>query len=90
MGDITEREHRIAHHCASLIEDGSTLQMGIGGIPDAVLKFLGDKHDLGIHSEMFSDEVIALVERGIINGEEKVPASGQDCRRVPDGNAAPV
>ena len=57
--------------CASLIEDGSTLQMGIGGIPDAVLKFLGDKHDLGIHSEMFSDGVIDLVERGIINGEKK-------------------
>jgi len=71
MGEITEREHQIAHHCAGLIEDGSTLQMGIGGIPDAVLKFLGDKRDLGIHSEMFSDEVISLVERGIINGERK-------------------
>ncbi len=71
MGEITEREQRIAQSCASLIEDGSTLQMGIGGIPDAVLKFLGDKHDLGIHSEMFSDEVIGLVERGIINGERK-------------------
>jgi acetyl-CoA hydrolase len=64
-------EHRIARLCASLIEDGSTLQLGIGGIPDAVLTFLNDKHDLGIHSEMFSDGVIELVERGIINGEKK-------------------
>jgi acetyl-CoA hydrolase len=71
MGSITDREHRIARHCASLIEDGSTLQMGIGGIPDAVLKFLGDKRDLGVHSEMFSDELIELVERGVVNGERK-------------------
>ena len=71
MGEVTELEHRIARHCASLIEDGSTLQLGIGGIPDAVLAFLGDKRDLGIHSEMFSDGVIDLVERGIINGERK-------------------
>lgn len=74
---ITEREHRIAKHCASLIEDGSTLQMGIGGIPDAVLKFLDDKRDLGIHSELFSDEVISLVERGIINGERKTLHPGK-------------
>ena len=71
MGQITDLEHRIARLCASLIEDGSTLQLGIGGIPDAVLTFLNDKHDLGIHSEMFSDGVIELVERGIINGEKK-------------------
>jgi acetyl-CoA hydrolase len=71
MGEITDLEHRIARLCASLIEDGSTLQLGIGGIPDAVLTFLNDKHDLGIHSEMFSDGVIELVERGIINGEKK-------------------
>jgi acetyl-CoA hydrolase len=77
MGEITEREHRIAQYCASLIEDGSTLQMGIGGIPDAVLKFLGDKHDLGIHSEMFSEEVIGLAERGIINGERKTLHPGK-------------
>ena len=71
MGRATELERRIAHFCASLIEDGSTIQMGIGGIPDAVLTFLGDKKDLGIHSEMFSDGVIDLVERGIINGARK-------------------
>jgi 4-hydroxybutyrate CoA-transferase len=71
MGEIAEPERRIGYHCASLIEDGSTLQMGIGGVPDAVLTFLNNKKDLGIHSEMFSDGVIDLVERGIINGERK-------------------
>jgi 4-hydroxybutyrate CoA-transferase len=71
MGDITELEKKIGYFCASLIEDGSTMQMGIGGIPDAVLTFLGDKKDLGIHTELFSDGVIDLVDRGIINGERK-------------------
>ena len=71
MGEVTELERRVGHFCASLIEDGSTLQLGIGGIPDAVLSFLGTKKDLGIHSEMFSDGVVELVERGVINGERK-------------------
>jgi 4-hydroxybutyrate CoA-transferase len=71
MGQSTEIERRIGHFCASLIEDGSTLQMGIGGVPDAVLTFLNGKKDLGIHSEMFSDGVIDLVERGVITGERK-------------------
>ena len=71
QGDGSEEEHRIAQFCASLIEDGSTLQMGIGGVPDAVLTLLGDRRDLGIHSEMFSDGVIDLVERGVINGTRK-------------------
>ena len=71
MGEIAEVEKKIGYLCASLIEDGSTMQMGIGGIPDAVLTFLGDKKDLGIHTELFSDGVIDLVDRGIINGEKK-------------------
>jgi 4-hydroxybutyrate CoA-transferase len=71
MGDIAEVEKKIGYFCAGLIEDGSTMQMGIGGIPDAVLTFLGDKKDLGIHTELFSDGVIDLVDRGIINGEKK-------------------
>ena len=54
-------EEKIGEYCASLIEDGSTLQLGIGAIPDAVLHFLGDKKDLGIHTEMFSDGVVDLV-----------------------------
>ncbi len=61
----------IGQHIADLIEDGSTLQMGIGSIPDAVLSLLGGKKDLGIHSEMFSDGVIPLVESGVINCDKK-------------------
>jgi acyl-CoA hydrolase len=68
---LTDEERAIGRHCAGLVEDGATLQMGIGAIPDAVLASLGDHRDLGIHTEMFSDGVIDLVERGIINGERK-------------------
>ncbi len=67
----------IAQHVASLIEDGATLQMGIGNIPDAVLKMLGNHRRLGIHSEMFSDGIIELIERGIITGEEKKKHPGK-------------
>lgn len=66
-----EVEEKIGKYCADLIEDGSTLQMGIGGIPNAVLKFLGGRRDLGIHTEMFSDGVIELVESGVITGLNK-------------------
>lgn len=66
-----EVESKIGRFCAELIEDGSTLQMGIGGIPDAVLAALKNHKDLGVHSEMFSDGVIELVEKGIINGSKK-------------------
>ena len=62
---------KIGMYISELIEDGSTLQMGIGLIPDSVLKFLGTKKDLGIHSEMFSDGIIGLVEQGIITNSKK-------------------
>ncbi len=62
---------KIAENVASLIEDGSTLQMGIGKIPNAVLKNLQSHRKLGIHTEMFSDGIIDLVERGVITGEMK-------------------
>jgi acetyl-CoA hydrolase len=62
---------QIAAHIEPLIEDGSTLQLGIGGLPNAVLATLKDKKDLGIHTEMFSDGVVELVEMGIINGRKK-------------------
>ena len=62
---------QIAGHVAELIPDGATMQMGIGAIPDAVLGFLGNKKDLGIHSEMFSDGVIRLVEAGVITNARK-------------------
>lgn len=68
---IGEIEKKIGENCAKLIEDGSTLQLGIGAIPDAVLLFLEDKKDLGIHSEMISDGVVELVEKGIINNKNK-------------------
>ncbi len=58
----------IARYIAELIPDGATLQMGIGGIPDAVLRFLTERTDIGIHTEMFSDGVIDLVKRGVVNG----------------------
>ncbi len=68
---LTDVARAIGRACAELIEDGATLQMGIGAIPDAVLAALVDHRDLGIHSEMFSDGVIPLVERGVITGEQK-------------------
>jgi 4-hydroxybutyrate CoA-transferase len=69
--DLTDVELAIGRHCAALVEDGATLQMGIGAIPDAVLAALTDHRDLGVHSEMFSDGVIPLVEQGVINGVRK-------------------
>jgi len=68
---IGEVEKKIGENCASLIEDGSTLQLGIGAIPEAVLLFLKDKKDLGIHSEMISDGVVELVEAGVITNKMK-------------------
>ena len=62
---------QIAGHVASLIPDGATMQLGIGSIPDAVLKFLFDKKDLGIHTELFSDGVIDLVNAGVLTNARK-------------------
>ena len=62
---------RIGQHIADMIEDGATLQMGIGLIPDTVLKFLYNKKNLGIHTEMFSDNLIDLIDSGVVNGEKK-------------------
>ncbi len=68
---ITATEIEIGKHCASLIEDGSTLQLGIGTIPDAVLAQLQQHKDLGVHTEMFSDGVIDLVRREVITNKYK-------------------
>jgi len=70
-GKIGETEQKIGAYCASLIEDGSTLQLGIGAIPDAVMLFLNDKKDLGINSEMIADGTLALYEKGVITGAKK-------------------
>lgn len=64
-------ELAIGRHVAGLVDDGATLQMGIGSIPDAVLAALTDHVDLGVHTEMFSDGVLDLVERGVVNGVRK-------------------
>lgn len=67
----TEVEMKIGKYIAELIDDGSTLQLGIGGIPDAVLASLGNRRDLGIHTEMLSDGVMEAIERGTITGVKK-------------------
>ncbi len=67
----TDVEIAIGKHCAGLIEDGACLQMGIGAIPNAVLAQLGGHKNLGIHTEMFADGVLPLVEAGVINGAAK-------------------
>lgn len=75
--DLLEVYDTIGRYIAELIEDGSTLQMGIGAIPDAVMRYLKDKENLGIHTEMFSDGIIDLVDEGVITGEEKTLHPGK-------------
>jgi acyl-CoA hydrolase len=70
-------ELKIGEYVASLVEDGSTLQMGIGSIPDAVLKSLGGHRSLGIHTEMWSDGALELLERGVVNNSKKVIHPGK-------------
>ena len=70
-GKISDVEKAIGENCSKLINDGDTLQLGIGNLPDAVLLFLKDKKDLGIHTEMFSDGVVELVEAGVITNAKK-------------------
>ncbi|MEI7613644.1 MAG: acetyl-CoA hydrolase/transferase C-terminal domain-containing protein [Betaproteobacteria bacterium] len=74
---IGEIEKMIGEHVASLVQDGATLQLGIGAIPDAVLLFLKNKKDLGIHSEMFSDGVVVLAEAGVITNKKKTINTGK-------------
>tara|TARA_R110002051_G_scaffold7699_2_gene34173 strand:+ start:5199 stop:6491 length:1293 start_codon:yes stop_codon:yes gene_type:complete len=74
---ISGIEAQIGSNVADLIEDGATLQMGIGNIPNAVLNNLGNHKRLGIHTEMFSDGILPLVESGVITGEEKVVKNGK-------------
>ncbi len=75
--NITKIEEEIGERCASLIENGSTLQLGIGSLPDAVLKFMGSKKDLGIHSEMVSDSVMELMNTGIVTNKLKTLHKGK-------------
>lgn len=68
---ISDLQVAIGRHVAGLIDDGAVLQTGIGGIPDAVLRFLMDRKDLGVHSELVSDGIIPLIEAGVITGARK-------------------
>ena len=77
QGGESELALAIGKHIADLVEDGATLQLGIGQIPDAVLHYLGDRHDLGIHTEMFSDGVIPLIEKGVITNARKTLHRGK-------------
>ncbi len=75
--ESTNVERRIAANIASLIEDGMTLQLGIGGIPDAVIAELDGKQDLGIHTEMVSDGIVKAIEKGIITNQKKTLHPGK-------------
>lgn len=77
MPELTDVDRAIGKHIADIIEDGATLQMGIGSIPNAVLAALGNHKNLGVHTEMFSDGVIPLVESGVINGRHKIKHPGR-------------
>ncbi|HEX9241829.1 MAG TPA: acetyl-CoA hydrolase/transferase C-terminal domain-containing protein [Anaeromyxobacter sp.] len=68
---LTDQERAIGRHCAELVDDGATLQIGIGAIPQATLAALVDHHRLGIHTEMLSDGIVDLVEKGVVTGEAK-------------------
>jgi acyl-CoA hydrolase len=74
---ITDIEVAIGKYCASLIEDGATLQAGIGTIPDAVIQQLGHHKHLGVHTEMFSDGIIELIDKGVITNQFKKKHSGK-------------
>lgn len=77
MTDTDETAMQIGRHVAGLIEDASTLQLGIGMIPNSVLGLLNDRRDLGIHTELFSDGVMELVQRGVITNEKKTLHQGK-------------
>ncbi len=77
QGEPDELSKKIARHIASLVVDGATLQLGIGTIPDAVLHYLTELEDLGVHTEMFSDGIIPLVEKGVINNSKKTLHPGK-------------
>jgi len=75
--EFTDTHAKIAEHIAGLIEDGATVQLGIGAIPEAILTYLDDKSDLGVHTEMFSDGLIELIERGVVTCAEKTLHPGK-------------
>ncbi len=76
-GTISETDRKIGGYVAGLVDDGATLQMGIGSIPNAVLAMLGNHKNLGVHSEMFADGILPLVEKGVVNGKNKAIDKGK-------------
>ncbi len=76
-GAMNEIAMRIGAHCAELVEDGATMQMGIGVIPDAVLSSLHNHKELGVHTEMFSDGLLPLIQRGVITNQHKKKHRGK-------------
>jgi acyl-CoA hydrolase len=77
MGALSEIDVTIGKNVAELVEDGACLQMGIGGIPNAVLAQLGNHKDLGVHTEMFADGILPLVEKGVVTGKHKTTDKGK-------------
>lgn len=77
MGILSDVEIQIGKNVAELVDDGACLQMGIGGIPNAVLAQLGNHKDLGVHTEMFADGILPLVEKGVVNGRLKAIDKGK-------------
>ena len=75
--EVTHETEQIAEYVSALIEDGSTLELGIGSIPHALLKYLEGKKDLGIHTEMFTDGLVDLIERGAVTGAKKTLDRGK-------------
>ena len=75
--EATEDTRKIAEYVAALVEDGSTIEVGIGRIPHALLSFLEEKKDLGIHTEMITDGIVDLIEAGVINGSRKTLDRGK-------------
>ena len=82
------RPRQSASTLLNSVRDGDCLQLGIGAVPDAVCSFLGDKKDLGLHTEMISDGVLPLLEKGVINGKRKQRDVGKRVRDLPDGQRA--
>ncbi len=75
--EVDDTIRRIGRHIASLIEDGSTIELGIGAIPQSIIEFLDEKRELGIHTEMFTDQLVDLIERGVVTGNKKILDRGK-------------
>ena len=87
IDDTDPTSSKIGEFIAELIPDGACLQMGQGKVPNAILKCLGDKKDLGIHTEVFSDNLLPLIESGVVNGRRKTLDRGKITAMFIQGSA---